>query len=141
MVALAAAASLDTNQDLEDNDDDEDSPSHCSSYKERKCKYLDKLFKPPKNTQWIGCSYPTCKDWYHEQCLSLQFETDKERDEYTLICPKHTNIRDHFRDKLVALEADKHSLVDENIVLEPLPKTPWVSKQSSSKKHQTDYSI
>ena len=141
LVDLAATASLDTNQDLEDKDDDEDSPTHCSFYKERKCKYLDKLFKPPKSTQWVGCSYPTCKDWYHEQCLSLQFATDKEQDEYTLICPKHTNIRDHFCNKLVVLESDKHSLVDENTVLEPLPKRLRVSKTNNSTKHQTDYSI
>ena len=141
LVDLAATASLDTDQDEEDKDDDEDSPTHCSFYNERKCKYLDKSFIPPKNTHWVGCSYPNCKDWYHEQCLSLQFATDKERDEYTLICPKHTNIREHFRDKLVALESDKHSLVDENVILEPLPKRLRVDQKTKSAERQTDYSI
>ena len=119
-----------------DEDDEEDSPTHCSFYKDKKCKYLDKSFKPPKNTRWIGCSYPSCNAWYHEQCLHLQFATDKERQDYTLICPKHNNIREHFRNKLAALASDKLSLVDENEVsLEPLPKCLRVSKKSTSAKH------
>ena len=140
-VDLAATASLETDQDGAD-EDDEDSPTHCSFYKDKKCKYLDKSFKPPKNTCWIGCSYPSCNAWYHEQCLHLQFTTDKERQDYTLICPKHNNIREHFRNKLAALASDKPSLVDENDVsLEPLPKRLRVSKKATSAKHQTDYSI
>ena len=141
-VDLAATASLETDQDGADEDDEEDSPTHCSFYKDKKCKYLDKSFKPPKNTRCIGCSYPSCNAWYNEQCLHLQFTTDKERQDYTLICPKHNNIREHFRNKLAALASDKHSLVDENdISLEPLPKRLRVSKKSTSAKHQTDYSI
>lgn len=37
--------------------------------------------------------------------------------------------------------SDKHSLVEENISLELLPKRLWVSKKATSTKHQTDYSI
>jgi len=141
LVDLAATASLETDQEEADEDDEEDSPTHCSFYKDKKCKYLEKSFKPPKNTRWIGCSYPSCNAWYHEQCLHLQFATDKERQDYTLICPKHNNIREHFRNKLAALASDKHSLVDENVSLEPLPKCLRVSKKATSTKHQTDYSI
>lgn len=86
-VDLAATASLETDQDGADEDDEEDSPTTCSFYKDKKCKYLDKSFKPPKNTRCIGCSYPSCNACYHEQCLHLQFATDKERHDYTLICP------------------------------------------------------
>ena len=128
-VDLAAMASLETDQDGADEDDEEDSPTHCSFYKDKKCKYLDKSFKPAKNTRWIGCSYPSCNAWYHKQCLHLQFATGKERQDYTLICPKH-NIREHFRDKLAALTSDKHSLVDKNDAsLGPLPKRLRVSKK------------
>ena len=141
LVDLAATASLETDQDEADEEDEEDSPTHCSFYKDKKCKYLDKSFKPPKNTRWIGCSYPSCNAWYHEQCLHLQFATDKERQDYTLICPKHNNIREHFRNKLAALASDKHSLVDENVSLEPLPKRLRVSKKATRTKHETDYSI
>ena len=141
-VDLAATASLETDQDGADEDDEEDSPTHCSFYKDKKCKYLDKSFKPAKNTRWIGCSYPSCNAWYHKQCLHLQFATGKERQDYTLICPKHNNIREHFRNKLAALASDKHSLVDENYAsVGPLPKRLRVSKKSTSAKHQTDYSI
>ena len=129
-VDLAAMASLETDQDGADEDDEEDSPTHCSFYKDKKCKYLDKSFKPAKNTPWIGCSYPSCNAWYHKQCLHLQFATGKERQDYTLICPKHNNIREHFRDKLTALASDKHSLVDKNDAsLGPLPKRLRVSKK------------
>ena len=141
-VDLAATASLETDQDGADEDDEEDSPTHCSFYKDKKCKYLDKSFKPPKNTRCIGCSYPSCNAWYNEQCLHLQFTTDKERQDYTLICRTHNNIREHFRNKLAALASDKHSLVDKNdLSLEPLPKRLRVSKKSTCAKHQTDYSI
>jgi len=64
LVDLAATASLDTDQEEAAEDDEEDSPTHCSFYKDKKCKYLDKSFKPPKNTRWIGCSYPSCNAWY-----------------------------------------------------------------------------
>ena len=138
---LAAVASVDTDQDEADIDKEEDSPKHCSFFKEKKCKYLDKSFKPPHNTHWISCSYPNFQLWYHEQCLSLQFTTDKERHDYTLICSKHNNIREHFRTKLAALASDEHSLFDENIFLKPLPKHLWVSKKTNSPKHQTDHSL
>ena len=38
-VDLAATASLETDQDGADEDDEEDSPTHCSFYKDKKCKY------------------------------------------------------------------------------------------------------
>ena len=82
-VDLAATASLETDQDGADEDDEEDSPTLCLFYKDKKCKYLDKSFKPPKNTCWIACGYPSCNAWYHELCLHLQFATDKERLDYT----------------------------------------------------------
>ena len=132
---------MDTDQDEADIDKEEDSPKHCSFFKEKKCKYLDKSFKPPHNTRWIGCSYPNCQFWYHEQCLSLQFTTDQERHDYTLICPKHNNVREHFSTKLAALASDEHSLLDENVFLEPLPKRLRVSKKTNSPKHQIDYSL
>ena len=61
----------------------------------------------------MGCSYPSCNAWYHKHCLHLQCATNKERQQYTIICPKHKNMREHFRSKLVALASDKHSLEDE----------------------------
>ena len=137
-VDLAAMASLETDQDGADEDDEEDSPTR-SFYKDKKCKYLDKSFKPPKNTRCIGCSYPSCNAWYNSICNSQQTKKDKI---YTLICLTDNNIREHFRNKLAALASDKHSLVDENDVsLESLPKRLRVSKKSTSAKHQTDYSI
>ena len=71
---------------------------------------------------WIGCSCLNCDAWYHKQCLSLQFKGDKEREDYTLFCPKHKDIKEHFCNKVTALSTDTNSLSDENITLQPMPK-------------------
>ena len=120
LTGLAARASLAEVEEVDDYED-EDSPAQCSLFTKRLCKYQDGAFKPPRHTMWIGCSYPLCNRWYHEQCLSLLFKTEKSRRTYTLICPEHTNIREHFQNKIVALASDPHSLESENISLQPLP--------------------
>ena len=43
-------------------------------------------------------------------------------EDYTLICPKHKDIKEHFRNKVTALSTDTNSLSDENISLQPMPK-------------------
>ena len=106
LIDLAITTCLQSEQEGLDEEDEEDSPTHCALYKEKKCKYQDRAFKPPKTTLWIGCSYPGCNEWYHKQCLTLQFEGDKEREYYTLICPKHKNIKEHFHNKVIALSTD-----------------------------------
>ena len=122
LIDLAAATCLHQSEQVESEEEDEDSPTHCALYKENKCKYNNSTFKPPKKTLWVGCNYPCCNAWYHEQCLSLQFAGDKEREDYTLICPKHKDIKEHFRNKVTALSTDTNSLSDENISLQPMPK-------------------
>ena len=137
---MAATTCLQSEQEGSDEEDEEDSPTHCALYKEKKCKYQDRAFKPPKTTLWIGCSYPGCNEWYHEQCLSLQFEGDKEREYYMLICPQHKNIKEHFCNKVIALSTEFNSLSDENISLQAMPKRLRLNKKSNSQQ-QIDYSI
>ena len=140
LIDLAAATCLHQSEHVESEEEDEDSPTHCTLYKENKCKYNNSTFKPPKNTLWIGCNYPCCNVWYHEQCLSLQFAGDKEREDYTLVCPKHKDIKEHFRNKVTALSIDTNSLSDENISLQPMPKRLRLNKKSNVPR-TIDYSI
>ena len=137
LTGLAARASLAEVDDYED----EDSPAQCSLFAKRQCKYQDGAFKPPRHTMWIGCSYPSCNRWYHEQCLSLLFKTEESRRTYTLICPEHTNHREHFQNKIVALASDPHSLESENISLQPLSKRMRTQRTGTNAEHCTDYSI
>lgn len=48
LIDLAAATCLHQSQQVESEEEDEDSPSHCALYKENKCKYNNSTFKPPK---------------------------------------------------------------------------------------------
>lgn len=127
LLDLAAAASL--NRDVEEgNDEDaedveeEESPSRCALYKKKTCKYQDALFKAPRNPKWIGCCYPSCNLWHHEQCLSLHFKTEQTKENYNLICPKHKEIRTHFKNKIAAFVSDRHALEGETMDVQPLPK-------------------
>lgn len=121
LIDLAAATCLYSEQ-LESEAEDKDSPTHCALYKENKCKYKDSTFKPPKNTIQIGCSYPSCDARCREQCVFLQFKGDKEREDYTVICPKQKDIKEHFRNKVTALSTDTNSMSDESITLQPMWK-------------------
>ena len=89
LIDLAAATCLHQSEQVESEEEDEDSPTHCALYKENKCTYNNSTFKPPKNTLWIGCNYPCCNAWYHEQCLSLQFTGSMRVNSITLpnFCP------------------------------------------------------
>jgi hypothetical protein len=89
LISIAATASLQEGVEDVNEDEEDDSPSQCALYRNNACKYQDPSFKQPKTTNWIGCSYPTCNLWYHEQCLSLHITSEQTRLEYTLICPKH----------------------------------------------------
>ena len=140
LIDLPAATCLHQSEQVESEEEDKDSPTHCALYKENKCKYNNSTFKPPKNTLWIGCNYP-CNAWYHEKCLSLQFAGDKEGKDYTLICPKHKDIKEHFRNKVIALSTDTNSLSDENISLQPMPKRLRLNKKSNVPAWTIDYSI
>lgn len=71
LVDLVATVFLEIDQEEVDEDDEEDSFIYCLFYKDKKCKYLDKLFKFFKNICWIGCSYFFCNAWYYEQCFYL----------------------------------------------------------------------
>jgi hypothetical protein len=129
LISIAATASLQEGVEDANEDEEDDSPSQCALYRNKACKYQDPSFKQPKTTNWIGCSYPTCNLWYHEQCLSLHITSEQTRQEYTLICSKHKEIRQHFKDKITALDSDTHSLYDTELSLQPLPKR---LKRSSS---------
>ena len=50
---------------LQDEDDDDD-PSQCHLYQTGTCKYMDKNFRVPANTHWLGCDYLGCDNWIHE---------------------------------------------------------------------------
>lgn len=141
LINLAATASL--NDDTEDGSDDEvdeDSPSHCALYRENTCKYLDNTFKAPKTTNWIGCSYPSCDRWYHEQCLSLHFSSKETREAYTLICPKHKDVRKHFKDKITALAFNSHALEGETLPLHSKPKRRRRFQSETGVQDQISYS-
>ena len=93
-----------------DVEDDEDSLTHCAFFGTKNCEYQDTKFKPSSKTNWIGCSYPDCDRWYHEQCLKLKFCSEQARNANTLICPKHENVKKHFKDKIAPMASDHHSL-------------------------------
>ena len=144
LVNLAVTASLSNQNQAEmesdSEDDEDDSPKHCALYSSNGCKYREPSFKRPRKTLWMECSFPSCHSWYHEVCLSLKFKTEEEREAYTLICPKHSEIKEQFLDKLTALSSDKHSLHDENTELRPLPQRLKNPAKTRSAEHGIDYS-
>ena len=121
LVNLAVEASLSSHNQAEmesDHEDDEDdNPKHCALYSSNRCRYREPSFKRPCKTLWMECSFPSCHNWYQEVCLSLKFKTEEGREAYTLICLKHSKIKEQFLDKLAALSSEKHSLQDENTAL------------------------
>ena len=48
LIDLAAATCLHQSEQVESEEEDENSPSHCALYKENKCKYNNSTFKPQK---------------------------------------------------------------------------------------------
>lgn len=50
LIDLVAAACLHQSEQVESEEEDEDSPTHCALYKENKCKYNNSTFKPLKKT-------------------------------------------------------------------------------------------
>lgn len=144
LVNLAVEASLFSHNQAEmesdDEDDENDNPKHCALSSSNGCKYREPSFKRPRKTLWMECSFPSCHNWYHEVCLSLKFKTEEGREAYTLICPKHSKIKEQFLDKLAALSSDKRSLQDENTALRPLPKRLRNPAKTRSAEHGIDYS-
>ena len=103
LIDLAATASLNIDNETgddnekEEEEEEENSPSQCALYRENKCKYQDATFKPPRKTNWIGCCYPSCNLWYHEQCLSLHFSSDQTREAYNLIKTSENTFRTNLQ--------------------------------------------
>ena len=139
LVNLAVEASLSSHNQAEMEsdyeDDEDDNPKHCALYSSNRCRYREPSFKRPRKTLWMECSFPSCHNWYHEVCLSLKFKTEEGREAYTLICPKHSKIKEQFLDKLAALSSDKHSLQDENTALQPLPK--WLRNPAKTRSQRS----
>lgn len=137
-IDVAVTASLSEDEVI----DDEDSPTHCALYQDKMCKYQDSAFKPPRKTLWVGCSFPSCGQRYHEQCLSLHFTSQQTRNKYNIICKKHTDVREHFQDRVTATTNDLHSLDGEDVSLGIRPKRfRRLQGPETSTEHRTDYSV
>ena len=92
-IAASAQTSRTTQAELLEDEDDDDDPSQCHLYQSGTCKYMDKNFRAPANTHWLGCDYPGCDNWFHESCLGVKFASDFQRENYAFVCKAHDSVR------------------------------------------------
>ena len=113
-IAASAQTSKTTQAELPEDEDDDDDPSQCHLYQSGACKYMDKNFRAPANTHWLGCDYPGCGNWFHESCLGVKFASDFERENYAFVCKAHDSVKDIFNNQVTAKATD-YNILDEEL--------------------------
>lgn len=112
---LAASSAQATETNVNDEEVDDDDPKNCHFFQQGRCKYNDPNYRAPTKTQWIGCEFPECDNWFHESCLGLKFATELERDSYAFVCKFHDRISHHdrFKDRITASGSDQTMITGE----------------------------
>ena len=113
-IAASAQTSRTTQAELLEDEDDDDDPSQCHLYQSGTCKYMDKNFRAPANTHWLGCDYPGCDNWFHESCLGVKFTSDFQRENYAFVCKAHDSVKDIFHNQVTA-KATHYNILDEEL--------------------------
>lgn len=96
---LVASFAQPTETNVSSEELDHDDPEHCHFFQEGRCKYSDPNYIAPTTTDWMGCEFPECNNWFHESCLGLEFATELERDNYAYVCKFHDRISHYDRFK------------------------------------------
>ena len=140
-IAASSAQPKETNVNDEEVDDDD--PKHCHFFHEGRCKYIDPNYRAPTTTQWIGCEFPECDNWFHECCLGLKFATELERDNYAFVCKSHDRISHHdrFKDRIVASGSDPTMITGEEEGAPSEAKRPRRSAHHEGSSFETEIPV
>ena len=122
---------------------DDDHPKHCHFFHEGRCKYIDPNYRAPTITQWMGCEFPECDNWFHESCLGLKFATELERDNYAFVCQSHRRISHHdrFKDRITVSGSDPTIITAEEEGAPSEAKRPRRSAHHSGSSFENTFSV
>ena len=140
---IAASSAQLAKTNVNDEEVDDDHPKHCHFFHEGRCKYIDPNYRAPTITQWIGCEFPECDNWFHELCLGLKFATELERDNYAFVCQSHHRISHHdrFKDRITVSGSDPTIITAEEEGAPSEAKRPRRSAHHSGSSFENTFSV